>query len=203
MIFESLETGPLFVNCYILGDERTRYAAVVDPGGNVDEILMLLVRHRLATTHILQTHCHFDHLSGVVRLARVVDAPVYIHRASAQLAGRIGLSLSQPPPVGGYFAEGESVAIGDVRIIPLHSPGSVCFTIAGEDRVITGDVLFQMSIGRTDVPGGSLDVLLHSIRTKLFPLGDQCVVHPGHGPSTTIGHERRYNPFLQMSHALH
>jgi len=209
MIFEYFETGPLLVNCYIIGDEETREAAVVDPGGNVDEILTTLARHNLTLTKIIMTHCHFDHVGGIARLARVTDAPIYIHKAekflydkAAITAKAFGMSIDQPPEITGFIEEGKDIKVGKLSISPYHcpghSPGSVCLVINGQEKVITGDVLFQMSIGRTDMPGGSMHTLIDSIRSKLLPLADETTVHPGHGPTTTIGYERNFNPFLEM-----
>jgi hydroxyacylglutathione hydrolase len=207
VIFQYLEAGPLAVNCYLIGDEATREAVVVDPGGDADRILALLKENRLRLTKIINTHCHFDHTGGNAELALATGATIWIHPAEqALLAGTSGMSLSfgiksEPSPAAsGFLQDGDVVQVGSIALevlhTPGHSPGGICLKIRGQDLVIVGDALFQLSIGRTDFPGGDSDTLIRSIKEKLFPLGDHCQVYPGHGPPTLIGRERKFNPFL-------
>ena len=207
MIFQYLEAGPLLVNCYIIGDEPTREAVVVDPGGDADRILALLEENQLRLAKIINTHCHFDHTGGNAELARATGAAVWIHPAEKDLlTGMSGMALSfgiraeQSPAAQGFLQEGDLVQVGAIGLevlhTPGHSPGGICLKIRGQDMVIVGDTLFQFSIGRTDFPGADHETLIRSIKDKLFPLGDNCQVYPGHGPPTLIGRERKFNPFL-------
>ncbi|HID85948.1 MAG TPA: MBL fold metallo-hydrolase [Anaerolineae bacterium] len=206
MLIETLVVGPLQVNCYVLGCEETRKAVVVDPGGDVIAILEALKAHRLELTRIVNTHAHFDHLGGVRELKEVTGAKFYLHPDDLPLlkgflsqALFFGLRLGSPPTVDGHLEEGDEIAFGreSLRVLhtPGHSPGSV--SLVGDGVVFVGDLLFAGSIGRTDLPGGSYQTLIETVRTKIFPLGDEVVIYPGHGPATTIRHERRYNPFFR------
>ena len=208
MIFKYRETGPLLVNCYIVGDEQSREAVVIDPGGDAEAILFLLKEDDLKLKAILNTHSHFDHVGGNAGLKKATGAPILIHPAEREMltgmdamASQFGIPFEPSPPADGELNEGQRIEIGrtalEVLHTPGHSPGGVSFKIAGMPMVIVGDCLFQFSIGRTDFPGASPSLLLRSIREKLIPLGDNCEVYPGHGPPTIIGRERKYNPFLQ------
>jgi len=208
MIFKYRETGPLLVNCYIVGDEQTREAVVIDPGGDAEAILFLLKEDDLKLTAILNTHSHFDHVGGNAGLKRATGAPIFIHPAEKAmltgmdaLASQFGIPFDPSPPADGDLVEGRPVTVGKVTLevlhTPGHSPGGVSFRIAGLPMAIVGDCLFQFSIGRTDFPGASHAQLIRSIREKLLPLGDNCEVYPGHGPPTLIGRERKFNPFLR------
>lgn len=215
MLVWQLATGPLQVNTYIIADEATRQAAVIDPGGNAPEILRLIEAEDLDVRRIINTHAHFDHVGGVEPLKQATGAPFGLHsddlpvldRYTEQLA-RFGIAAGEPPTVDDYLEPGQTVELGDtvlhIRFTPGHSPGHVTFVYRpGDDSpddppvAFVGDVLFRGSIGRTDVAGGDFDRLMRSIREELLPLGDEAVVYPGHGPATTIGAERRHNPFLQ------
>jgi hydroxyacylglutathione hydrolase len=215
MLVRHLITGPLQVNTYIVADEATRQAGVIDPGGNVPEILRVIEAEDLSVRRIINTHAHFDHVGGVEPLKQATGAPFGLHRAelavlnrySEQLA-RFGISAGAPPHVDEYLEPGETVELGEtvLRILftPGHSPGHVTFVFDGQaDEVaespvaFVGDVLFRGSIGRADIAGGDFDRLMRSIREELLPLGDEAVAYPGHGPATTIGDERRHNPFLR------
>jgi hydroxyacylglutathione hydrolase len=213
MLLETAAAAPFMKNGFVAGCERTREAVYIDPGDEVEDLLALVAERGLAVRHILLTHAHVDHVSGVAAAVRRLGVPVWLHRddlflykqAVAQGA-MFGLRVEAPPPVDRwYLADGsEEVAFGDyaVRVLhtPGHCPGGVCLQVgrAGErgSELFVGDTLFEGSIGRTDLPGGDLEVLMRSITSVLLPLGDEAVVHPGHGPDTTIGHERRTNPFL-------
>ncbi|MFQ6057502.1 MAG: MBL fold metallo-hydrolase [Anaerolineae bacterium] len=206
MLIETLVVGPLQVNCYVLGCEETREAVVIDPGGDVATILKVLEAHGLELKRIVNTHAHFDHLGGVRALKEASGAQFLLHRDDLPLlesflsqALFFGLRMGSPPEVDGYLEEGNEVTFGrqSLRVLhtPGHSPGSV--SLVGDGMVFVGDILFASSIGRTDLPGGSYQTLIKTVQTKLFPLGDGVVVYPGHGPATTIGQERRHNPFFQ------
>jgi len=205
MILESLPTGPLEVNCYILACETTRKAAVIDPGGHVDRILALLERLELQLQVVINTHGHFDHVGGNRQLLEATGVELLMHEADKELlnlaaehAANFGLPTEISPPPNRLLQGGEEFNVGELKIkvlhTPGHTPGGVCLLV--EDQVIVGDTLFAGSIGRTDLPGGNHQQLLSSIRTQLLPLPDATVVHPGHGPTTTIGREKVYNPFL-------
>lgn len=212
MILEIRAALPFLTNGYVLGCEATKAGLLVDPGDNVAELLEAIREHELTISHILLTHAHLDHITGVAAARAALGAPVLLHPADRLLYDRIvdqgemfGLRLTPQPPPDATLEAGQTIRFGDydVRVhhTPGHSPGSVCFQVGktGEEgrTLLVGDSLFAGSIGRTDLPGGHLDTLLRSIRDVLFPLGDDAIVHPGHGERTTIGEERRTNPFLQ------
>ncbi len=198
--------GQFMQNCYLLAEEGSADAVIVDPGEAPALFLETAERHGLTIREIWLTHGHIDHVSGVGAVKAATGAPIWMHPADlplyrnlAQQAGWFGLELDDPPPIDHELSHGQTLTLGntsfDVRHTPGHSPGSVCFVTAG--TVIGGDVLFQGSVGRVDLPGGDWEQLLSSIRDELFPLPDDTVVHPGHGPRTTIGAEKRNNPFLR------
>lgn len=205
MILESLETGPLQVNCYIVGCETTRKAAVIDPGGDAERILALLQQLNLELEMVINTHGHFDHVGGNKRLLTETGVDLLLHEADLALlgmaeqhAGLYGLSTELSPQPQRLLKGGEIIELGELRLkvlhTPGHTPGGICLFV--EDQLIVGDTLFAGSIGRTDLPGGDHQQLLESIRTQLLPLPDATVAHPGHGPATSIGREKLYNPFL-------
>ena len=205
MLIETLAVGPLQVNCYLLGCEETREAVVVDPGGDVVRILEALKAHRLDLKRIVCTHAHFDHVGGVRELKEATGAEFFLHQDDLPLLKGVlsqaiffGLRAGSPPTVDGYLEEGDEIVFGreSLRVLhtPGHSPGGV--SLVGDGVVFVGDLLFAGSIGRTDLPGGSYPALIEAVQIKIFPLGDEVVVYPGHGPATTIGQERRHNPFL-------
>jgi len=211
MIVETRAVGPFFKNGFVVGCEKTRDAVIIDPGDEAQELLDFAVAEKLSIRHILLTHAHVDHVTGVAAVKRAVGAPVYLHRddlflyeRAVEMGRMFGLQVEAPPPIDVYYTHGHNIAFGDYEVVwhhtPGHCPGGVCLQIgrkgtAGTDLFV-GDTLFAGSIGRTDLPGGDHRVLLASIRNVLFPLGDDSIVYPGHGPSTTIGKERRHNPFL-------
>jgi glyoxylase-like metal-dependent hydrolase (beta-lactamase superfamily II) len=205
MIIRHLEAGPLATNCYIIGDEATREAAVVDPGGDAPRILALLARDKLTCKTIFNTHTHFDHIGGNADLKKATGAEIVAHALEAAHLGRagaqsllFGVSVPDSPPADRTVAEGEVLKIGQLEGklvgIPGHSPMGLAVLFPG--HAFVGDALFAGSIGRTDFPGGSFRALIAGIRDKLFVLPDETVVWPGHGPSTTIGQEKRFNPFF-------
>ena len=207
MIQKGLTVGLLEVNCYILGDEETKEAVVIDPGGDEDEILEALKYAELNLKYIIDTHGHFDHVDANQPLKEATGAKIAIHEADAQM-------LSQPSADAMFFTgnrvrlsqadlllkEDDLLSFGTYRLkvlhTPGHTPGGISLVLEGHTYVYVGDLLFAGSIGRTDFPGGSFDDLIQAVRTKIFPLGDQYSVYPGHGPVTTVGQERKYNPFF-------
>ena len=205
MILESLPTGPLEVNCYIIGCEKTRKAAVIDPGGNVDRILELLEKHRLKLEMIINTHGHFDHIGGNRQLSEATGAALLIHQADRYLldlaqehAAGFGLQTEPSPAPTRELSGGETLQLGELSIqvihTPGHSPGGICLYV--DNCLIVGDTLFAGSVGRTDLPGGDQPLLIAGIREKLLPFPEATRVYPGHGPMTTIGQEKLHNPFL-------
>ena len=214
MIFEVSAAPPFMTNGFVLGCPRTKEGVIVDPGDAVDDQIAAARRHDLRITRILLTHAHLDHVSGVAAAKRAFAVPVYLHRddtflydAAAQQGLVFGVRLEQPPPVDRFYdmSGGEDLGFGDFAVdvlhTPGHCPGGVCLAVGPRDsdtrELLVGDTLFAQSIGRTDLPGGDHATLLRSIRDVLFAFPDGTVVHPGHGPSTTIGEERRSNPFLR------
>ncbi len=205
MIIKQLAVGVFAENCYVVGCEKTREGVVIDPGDEIGRILRAIQKHSLKIQHILLTHAHIDHVKEAQAIKAQLNVPLYMHRADQLLldnmlaqAAAFGLATSGIPIVDHYFEEGETIEFGEhifnVVHTPGHSPGSVSF-IAPRVAFV-GDVLFAGSIGRTDLPGGDFATLIDSIKSKLFSLGDNTMVYPGHGPATTIGDERRTNPFM-------
>lgn len=208
MIHEILAVGPLQCNCSILGDEVSRDAIVVDPGADLPRILDLLAKHQLMVRQIVVTHAHIDHIAGALELKRLTGAPVLYNQLDLPLvsmmsvqAGWLGVETPEVSAPDDSPNDGDTVTVGKlsatVLLTPGHTEGSLCLYLPQEELLIAGDTLFAGSIGRTDLPGGSAQQLLDSIRDRLLPLPDATMVVPGHGESTTIGDERQSNPFLQ------
>ncbi|HWO89791.1 MAG TPA: MBL fold metallo-hydrolase [Gemmatimonadales bacterium] len=203
----TLTNGIFAENCYLVADRESREAVVVDPGEEAALFLARLRTEGWKATAIWLTHAHVDHVAGVAAVHRATGAPVHLHPADRDLyesaplqAAAFGLTAESPPPPDCELADGQMLSVGrcsfEVMHLPGHSPGHVAF--AGHGLVLAGDVLFAGSIGRTDLPGGSLPQLLDSIRSRLFRLPDETRVLPGHGPETTIGAEKRTNPFVKL-----
>ena len=211
MILETRAVEPFFKNGFLLGCERTREGVLIDPGDEIEQLLGLVREYGVTVKSILLTHAHVDHVSGVAPAKQALDAPVYLHKddlflyqAAVQHGAMFGLHVETPPPVDRFYEPGERLTFGDydVRVhhTPGHCPGGVCLQVGPKGKpgkdLFVGDTLFAGSIGRTDLPGGHYETLMRSITAVLFPLGDDCVVHSGHGPDTTIEQERRTNPFV-------
>jgi hydroxyacylglutathione hydrolase len=207
MIVDMLVVGPLQCNCVILGDQLSKTAIVVDPGDEVDRIVEALARHELRAVAIVTTHAHIDHVGGIADLKARTGAPALLHRADeplyqalAEQAEWLGVSPPEVAKIDGGLDATTRLSVGTAAVTvlhtPGHSPGSVCFQIADQRLVLSGDTLFAGSIGRTDLWGGSFEQIIASIRTQLLALPDETSVIPGHGQATTIGQERRSNPFL-------
>lgn len=211
MIIEHFPVAPLGCNCTILGDEEKGEAIVVDPGGEVTKITQRLQALGLRCTAIVHTHTHFDHVGGTHELQQDTDAPAMLHEGDLPLyqglqmqLDAFGMPFKAPPPaqIDRFLLDGESVSAGALELgvlhTPGHTPGSLCFFLPGDRPVLlAGDTLFRGSIGRSDLWGGDGRLLLRSIRQKLYALPEETLVITGHGPSTTIGEERRNNPFVQ------
>src|SRR6476469_9882004 len=217
MIFEVRAVEPFYKNGFVIGCEETREGVIIDPGDEVEELLIAIKDHGLAITSILLTHAHLDHITGVGRAKAALGVPVWLHRddnflyeAVVQQGQMFGLRVEPQPPVDRFY-EGEGpLTFGryNVRVLhtPGHCPGGVCLAVSKASKtedgmneppvLFVGDTLFAGSIGRTDLPGGDAPTLLRSIREVLFRFPDDTVVWSGHGEQTTIGRERRTNPFL-------
>jgi len=214
MLMETRAVGPFFKNGFVIACDDTREAVLIDPGDEVQDLLAIVQAESLAVKHILLTHAHVDHITGVAAAKHALGSPIYLHREDLFLYERVvemgamfGMRVKPAPPVDVFYSPGQVIRFGTFEAVPHHTPGhcpgGVCLEIrrtgtAGKDLVV-GDTLFAGSIGRTDLPGGDLKTLLESIRGVLFAFGDDARVYPGHGPWTTIGQERRTNPFLQTS----
>jgi hydroxyacylglutathione hydrolase len=209
MIIETFPVGWLQCNCTILGDENTKEAIIIDPGDDPLEILARLEKHGLKAKQIVCTHTHIDHVGAICELQEQAGTPASIHKADLFLfekldvqAQWIGMPMPKRGAIEHFVEDGGAVACRGIEIgvlhTPGHTPGSATFHLAGDRNILfTGDTLFAQSIGRTDLWGGSHPQIITSIQKKLMTFDDDALVIPGHGQSTTIGHERRYNPFLK------
>jgi hydroxyacylglutathione hydrolase len=211
MILERRAVDPFFKNGFVIGCEETREGVVIDPGDEVEQLLAAAREHQLTIVSILLTHAHLDHITGVAAAKRTLGVPVWLHKDDNFLYERVvqqgqmfGLRLEPQPPVDHFYVGEGPLRFGRyaVRVLhtPGHCPGGVCLAVSREGEstatLFVGDTLFAGSIGRTDLPGGDLEVLLASIRNVLFAFPDDTVVWSGHGDVTTIGTEKRTNPFL-------
>ena len=206
MIIRKLELNPFGSNCYIVGSESTKEGMIIDPGMLAEEILKHVEDLGLKIKAIVLTHAHMDHTGALAEVKEATGAEVAMHADDAPLLRggnpmmRMPGSSKEPPAPDRLLKEGDVIDIGDLhfRVLhtPGHSPGGICLLEKDNEIVFTGDTLFQFSIGRTDFPGGSHEGLIQNINDKLMILSDNTTVCPGHGPDTTIGVERRVNPFL-------
>jgi glyoxylase-like metal-dependent hydrolase (beta-lactamase superfamily II) len=208
MIHEVLPVGILGCNCSIIGDEISREAIVIDPGDEISKIIAILERHALTVKMIVITHAHIDHIGGAEKLRAATGAPVYMHEADKMLSDRLdmqaawlGMEAPKDPGIDRPAREGDIIRAGEIEAhvlhTPGHTPGSISLYLPLESRLIAGDTLFQASIGRTDLPGGDTAQIGRSIRGKLYTLPEDTIVFPGHGETTSIGEEKRHNPFVR------
>jgi hydroxyacylglutathione hydrolase len=208
MILETLTVGPFQENCYVIGDEATGTGALVDPGDEATRIALAVEQTGLEIGEILITHAHIDHVGAVGALVEEYACPVLMHAEAEPMlqqlptqAMMMGLRFGKVPAVDRHIEDEEVLEVGDLKLralyTPGHAPGHLAFYVEGEGLVLSGDALFAGSVGRTDLFGGDMDLLMRSINERLMTLPDETEVFPGHGPRTKIGTERTYNPFLQ------
>jgi glyoxylase-like metal-dependent hydrolase (beta-lactamase superfamily II) len=209
MIHEIIPVGVLGCNCSIVGDEASREAIVIDPGEEVDRILDILERHGLTVKIIAITHAHIDHIGGAARLRSLTGAPVYMHQEDSFLSDRLDMQAAwlgmetphENPGIDRPLREGDTLRAGSIEATvlhtPGHTPGSISLFLPAQNTAIAGDTLFRGSIGRTDLPGGDSAEIAKSIRGKLYTLPEDAIVVPGHGEKTTIGYEKKFNPFVR------
>jgi hydroxyacylglutathione hydrolase len=211
LIINELVVGPLMSNCFVVGCEKTKEAVVIDPGGDEDRILSSLKTSGLTVKYIINTHGHFDHVSANGPLKDATGATILIHPLDAPMLTKLssnaavfGISVDNSPPSDQAIEEEDLVSFGEIHLKVLHTPGHTPggISLYANGIVFVGDTLFSGSIGRTDFPGGNYDTLISSIEKKLFPLGDDVRVLNGHGPETTIGNEKRFNPFVGQNRML-
>lgn len=209
MILARLEVGPFASNCYIVGDESTKEGMIIDPGADAKQIMRKVEALGLDIKLIVVTHTHVDHIGGLKDVKEATGAEVAVHADDAKALSKRGdplmsmmipgLFYPAPPPPDRLLKEGDKVGVGKLSFSVLHTPGhtrgGIC--LVGHGVAFTGDTLFNYGIGRTDFPGGSYDQLMNSIATRLMSLSDETVVYSGHGPESTIGDERRGNPWLR------
>jgi hydroxyacylglutathione hydrolase len=207
MIHEILPVGPLQCNCSIIGDRTTREAMVIDPGDEVEDVLALVRKHNLQVKQIVITHAHIDHVGGAMKLRAATGAPILLNQNDLALlkmldvqAVWVGMSPPGDVEIDQNLTAGDTVKAGEHEASVLHTPGhtegSICLYFPADKILVAGDTLFAGSIGRTDLPGGSMQKIMQSLHNTLLALPDETTVVPGHGPLTTIGEERESNPFL-------
>lgn len=210
MIHEILPVGPLQCNCSVIGSEATHEAMVIDPGDDIEDVLGLVRKHNLKVKQIVITHAHIDHVGGAMKLRAATGAPILLNQNDYALlkmldvqAAWIGVEDPGKVDIDQSIEQGDSIGSGPLTASVIHTPGhtegSVCLYFPAERKLIAGDTLFAGSIGRTDLPGGSMKKIIDSLKEKVMALPDETLVVPGHGPLTTIGEERESNPFLVKS----
>jgi hydroxyacylglutathione hydrolase len=208
LLRETFPVGPLRCNCTLLANLESREAMVVDPGDEIADILARLARHHLTLKQIVVTHAHIDHIGGAAQLKRVTGAPVLFHQADLPIldmlemqAGWLGIPTPEKVTLDQSANDGLATGIpgleAEVIHTPGHTPGSICLLFPKQELLLAGDTLFAGSVGRTDLPGGDTQTLLHSIHTRVLLLPERTLVVPGHGEETTLGQERETNPYLQ------
>ena len=205
LLVHQLSVGPLQVNCFVVACQRTREAMVIDPGDDGPRILQLAESNGYQVKKIVNTHGHFDHIGANQPVKEATGAVLMMHEADLPLlqnarnhAQAYGLTVSPSPDPDKFLNEGDVFSVGEQSFsifhVPGHSPGSIC--LLSDGHLFVGDVLFAGSVGRTDLPGGDFDALVEGVREKLFRLPADTIVHPGHGPDTTISREKQLNPFV-------
>ena len=208
MIHEVLPVGPLRCNCSVIGDATTQEAMVIDPGDDIANVLAIVHKHDLRLKQIVITHAHIDHVGGAMKLRAATGAPILLNHNDYRLlkmldlqAAWLGMETPGKVDIDHSLGESDKVQAGPLIANVIHTPGhtegSICLYFPAEQKLIAGDTLFAGSIGRTDLPGGSFDKIIRSLREKVLALPDETIVVPGHGPLTTIGTEREGNPFLR------
>jgi hydroxyacylglutathione hydrolase len=206
VIIKKLEVGPIMANCFILGCESTKEAVVIDPGDDADRILMTLAKSELKVKYLINTHGHFDHVGANKRMKDVTGALLAIHpddepmfKELSRSAMMFGLSAENSPSADIFLKDGDEISFGTIRLKVIHTPGHTKggISLYTKGHLFAGDTLFAGSIGRTDLGGGDYDTLISSIKEKLLVLEPETIVYTGHGPETTIGNEKRMNPFLR------
>jgi hydroxyacylglutathione hydrolase len=205
LIIKELIVGPLMANCFICGCSKTKEAVVIDPGGDANTILLSLADSKLKVKYIINTHGHFDHVSANGKMKDATGADILIHPLDAPMLEKLssnaaffGVSVENSPPCDQTLEESDTVSFGDITLKVIHTPGHTPggISLYANGVVFVGDTLFAGSIGRTDFPGGDFNTLISSIKTKLFNMEDDVRVFSGHGPETSIGIEKRHNPFV-------
>lgn len=206
MLIETLVVGMIQANCFLIADEATKKAIIVDPGGDAPVIVRRVHDLGLDVVAVIATHGHFDHVEGLAGIKEKIPAPIMIHPADMPLVkgmrsqgALFGIAVQEAPPPDKMLADGDEITFGNLKAkvmhTPGHSPGSVSLYVGG--HVFVGDLLFNGSIGRTDLMGGDYDTLINAVTMRIFTLPPDTVVHPGHGPDTTVGFEKRTNPFFR------
>ena len=208
MILEMLTVGPFQENCYVIGDAETGVGAIVDPGDEATRIALAVEQTNLEISRILITHAHIDHVGAVAALVDEYSCPVLMHAEAEPMLKQLptqalmmGLRFGKVPVVDHHIEDEEVLEVGGLKLASLytpgHAPGHLAFYVESEGVVFAGDALFAGSVGRTDLFGGNMEILLRGINERLLTLPDETKVYPGHGPATTVADERMHNPFLQ------
>jgi hydroxyacylglutathione hydrolase len=208
LILRTVHVGITQTNCYVVGCEETHEGVVIDPGGHPNRILKAIEDSGVTIHYVLNTHCHFDHMGANAEIVAATGALLALHPAELPIlqarggASLFGVLVKESPMPDVELEDGQVIEVGEFRFqvlhTPGHSPGGVTFYLEEEGVAFDGDVLFAMGVGRTDLTGGDWDTLVHSIHEMLFALPDETVLYPGHGPKTTVGHEKAHNPWVAV-----